>query len=992
MTGVTIENSCPTWREADRLSALRDFDVLDTQPEAAIDNLTKIASNVCEAPIALVSLIDEKRQWLKCTIGISGVQETPRDVAFCAHTILQRGILVVPDTTQDPRFQNNPFVTGEPHLRFYAAAPLVTKDGLPLGTLCVIDFKPRPDGLTREQSETLLALAQAVMSQLELKRSHKAVAESEERHRALIEASSAMVWRAAPDGSILEGWGWETFCGQTPEAFRGYGWLDNVHPEDREHVVEVWQRARALQEPCENEYRVRRLDGTFRWVLARGVPLKSQDGSIREWVGTLTDIHEQNVAAERLRSSEARYRGLVDASATVVWRAAPDGQIIEASSGWETISGQAPEAFKDYGWLEAVHPDDRERVVGHWQQVLASGQPSGDEFRVRHVNGEYRWFVTRTVPLFNTDGVVEEWVGTITDNHEQKSAAERVRISEERYRALIEASASVVWLAAADGAMVGGAGWTALSGQGPNEYSGSGWLKAVHPDDQESVREGWMQAVSSGTACVVQFRIRQGDGTYRWALARAVPLKDQSSAVREWVGTVTDIHDSRIAELKLWQAANHDTLTGLANRALFQARLDEALTQARQAGDSVSLLLIDLDDFKDVNDSFGHDAGDALLKETAARLSAVARDCDTVARLGGDEFAILLAGASKLEHSSTLAEGLIKKLGQPVSYAGQAIVSRASIGVASFPNHDTAPAELMKDADIALYRAKADGRNRVVVYSAEMKAATQQRIALRTEMRAAISRDQVRPYYQPKVCLSTGRVVGFEALARWNHPAKGVLTPSTFGAAFDDPELATMVGKRLIGKVASDMRRWLNGGLSFGRVAINVSHAEFIQPNLADDILRIFDLAKVPTDHFEIEITEKVLLDTRSNAISSVLEKLRGRGVQIALDDFGTGYASLTHLKEFAVDHIKIDRSFVRDIEEDPDDEAIVAAVVGLGRGLNLQVTAEGVETVGQVQRLREMGCDNAQGFFYAKAVAASEVPSLVEELEGSSRRSGAAA
>jgi EAL domain-containing protein (putative c-di-GMP-specific phosphodiesterase class I) len=325
-------------------------------------------------------------------------------------------------------------------------------------------------------------------------------------------------------------------------------------------------------------------------------------------------------------------------------------------------------------------------------------------------------------------------------------------------------------------------------------------------------------------------------------------------------------------------------------------------------------------------------------------------------------------------------------------YAGQAIISRASIGVASFPDHDTAPVELMKDADIALYRAKADGRNRVVVYSAEMKAATHQRIALRAEMREAATRDQIRPYYQPKVCLATGRVVGFEALARWNHPSKGVLTPSTFGAAFDDPELATMVGKRLIGKVASDMRRWLNSGLSFGRVAINLSHAEFIQPGLADDILRILDLAKVPADHFEIEITEKVLLDTRSTAVSSVLEKLRGRGVQIALDDFGTGYASLTHLKEFAVDHIKIDRSFVREIEEDPDDEAIVAAVVGLGRSLNLQVTAEGVETKGQAKRLREMGCDNAQGYFYAKAVAAAEVPSLMAELEGSSGRSEAAA
>jgi diguanylate cyclase (GGDEF)-like protein len=443
------------------------------------------------------------------------------------------------------------------------------------------------------------------------------------------------------------------------------------------------------------------------------------------------------------------------------------------------------------------------------------------------------------------------------------------------------------------------------------------------------------------------------------------------------VGVTFDITDRKSAEEELWRLANHDPLTGLPNRMLFQSRLEQALVNSTRQGTSVSLLVIDLDEFKDVNDSFGHDAGDALLKETASRLSAATRDGDTVARLGGDEFMVILAGSS-LEHAATLAEGIARKLSQPVSYAGQMIASHASIGIASFPDHDAKPIELMKDADIALYRAKAEGRNRVVTFSPEMRAATEQRVTLRREMREAISLDQIQPFYQPKVCLSTGEIIGFEALARWQHPTRGLLTPGSFADAFDDPELATMVGKRLIGKVASDMRKWLNSSVSFGHVAINLSHVEFIQPGLAEDILRVLDLAKVPPQHFEIEITEKVLLDAQSGLVSSALEKFRARGVQIALDDFGTGYASLTHLKQFPVDHIKIDRSFVRDIEEDPDDEAIVTAVVSLGRSLNLKVTAEGVETTGQAQRLREMGCSAAQGYLYAKPMSGTDVPGLL--------------
>jgi diguanylate cyclase (GGDEF)-like protein/PAS domain S-box-containing protein len=853
MSVSPTESGSPSWTEADRLAALRSFHVLDTEPEAAFDEITTSAAHICNTPMALVSLVDDVRHWFKCEIGV-GEREIPRSIGICGHTILQSGVFVVPDTTEDPRFADNPLVTGRPHLRFYAGAPLVTDDGLPLGTLCVLDDKPRPEGLTPEQSTALLDLARAVMTQLKLRRAEKVHEENEARLKRIIDAVPHIVWSALPDGR------------------------NDFHNQ--------------------------------RWYEFSGLPLGS------------------------------------------------------------ALGGQ---------WSNAVHPDDKDQAWAKTRHSLATGEPYEVKYRLRHHSGEYRWALVRAVPLRNEQGEIERWLGTCTDIHEAKQTEVALAESEERYRALIQASTAMVWRAAPDGSILTGWGWEEFSAQAAEEYQGHGWLNAVHPDDRERVVAVWQELREQGRSGEVEYRVLTRDGEYRWVVARGVPLKADDGSVREWVGTITDIHDEKQAEERLWWLANHDPLTGLPNRTLFQARLGEALTEVTQNRTTVCLLLIDLDDFKDVNDSFGHDAGDALLKEAAKRLSRLVTGYGTAARLGGDEFAVLLTEPSLLQQGVTFGESIINSLNQPLfSYAGQSIATRASIGMAVCPDHAAGAAELLKDADIALYRSKAEGRNRVTLYAPDMRAATVQRVALRREMREALSQEQVVPYYQPQVSLATGTIVGFEALARWQHPTQGLLTPSIFGAAFDDVELATLVGQRLITKITADIRKWLNGGLSFGRVAVNLSHVEFAQAGFADEFLHALDEAQVPAEYVEVEITEKVLLDGRFEAVSSVLNTFRRHGIKVALDDFGTGYASLTHLKRFRVDHIKIDQSFVRDLEHDPDDAAIVAAMIGLGRGLNLQITAEGVETTGQAQRLREMGCEYAQGYYFAQPAAACEVPDLI--------------
>jgi len=809
----------------------------------------------------------------------------------------------------------------------------------------------------------------------ESKKTKWALVESEERYRALVEASAAMVWCAAPDGSILNGRGWEEFCGQAPEEYMGHGWLDVVHPDDRSSVIRIWSEALASGHSTACEFRTLHRSGEYRWVQARAVPLKNADGSIREWVGTITDVHDQRMAQDALRTSESRLRLAVETTSSGIWDIDLVADTVEWTAEIRQILGISPDvrATRE-SFLERVHPDDLADVENKaFVDVPGKGLAYSGTYRIiRADDGEVRWIVSSARAITDENGQPVRKIGMMQDVTSIKLSENALRAAEERLRLALQAGRMVAWEHDLTTDYV-------TRSENSVEFLGIGsgplseFLERIPPEDR-GAREHFADQIGLAGSDTIEFRYRLPNGRTLWLASRG-----ERAGPDRVVGVTFDITDRKAAEEEIWRTANHDALTGLPNRVLFQRCLDQALSEARQNGTSISLLLIDLDDFKDVNDTLGHDAGDTLLKETARRLSMMVREQDTVARLGGDEFAVLLKGPLKPNHATDLGERILKKLRQPFAYAGRAIVSRASIGIAGFPDHDSAPAELMKDADIALYRAKAAGRGRVATYSPEMRSLMEHRFALGRDIREALARNQIVPFYQPKVCLATGRIVGLEALARWQHPEKGILAPDVFGSIFDDTELAPAVGKRLIGKIASDMRWWLDRGIDFGRVAFNLSCVAFNEPDLADEVLRILNLVKVPSKRVEIEVTEKVLLDARSGLVSETLKKFHQNGVQIALDDFGTGYASLTHLKRFPVDHIKIDHSFVADLELDENNAAIITAVISLGNSLGLQVTAEGVETEGQMRRLQEMGCHNAQGYFYARPMAAPQITELLK-------------
>ena len=794
--------------------------------------------------------------------------------------------------------------------------------------------------------------------------------------KAVAEIIPQMVWSARPDGTNDYCSGrWHEFTGIPADGADASGWREIVHPEDRSRVKSEWQRSVATGEAFAAEYRIRHRSGDYRWILSQAAPSYDEEGRIERWFGTSTDIHAAKTTEAALTRKEEQHRALLEVSAVVLWVATADGMITE-TRGWQDITGQDEHEAAGLGSVDVIHPDDRDRTVRGWLAAVASGKPYQNECRVLHAGDEYRWMLTSAVPVRNPDGSVREWVGGLSDIHERKQAEERLRASEQRLRLALQVGRMSAWeLDLETGRITSARNLPDLLGRSPRSLSGC--MSGVHPDDVHK-REAFFREIEEQGASSVELRYMLPSDRVLW-----VGIRAEKRGPNRIVGVIFDISERKAAEEAIWRSANHDPLTGLANRVLFQQRLEQALAEARRNGTSVSFLMLDLDDFKVVNDLLGHDAGDAVLREIAARLRAITRDCDTVARFGGDEFGIILVEPMRLEHSMKYAERVIKRLRQPFSYAGRKLIVRGSIGVAAFPDHHAAPMDLMKAADIALYRAKGQGRNRLAVYTPEMGREIEDQAALRQQVRKGLSKEQFLPHYQPKIDLASGRIVGFEALARWQVPGKAILTPAAFGRAFDDPELGVALGRQMIGKVAQDMRRWLDGGVDFGRIAVNLSSAEFSRPELAEEILGLLEAQEVPPARLEVEITETVLLGRSAEFAGATLRMLCDRGVQIALDDFGTGYASLTHLKQFPVDHVKIDRSFVRDLEEDADDAAIVAAVISLGQSLSLTITAEGVETPGQALRLRALGCHNAQGYLYAQAMTATSVPRFVAGWSG---------
>ena len=467
------------------------------------------------------------------------------------------------------------------------------------------------------------------------------------------------------------------------------------------------------------------------------------------------------------------------------------------------------------------------------------------------------------------------------------------------------------------------------------------------------------------------------------ALISLIVLGAKAIVVRHQIGL-------QRARDKLWEAANFDSLTGLPNRNRLHEVVNAIISDPQNQREPFALLLLDLDNFKFVNDTLGHEAGDLVLRTAAERIQRMARGAHLVARLGGDEFAVLLRGALEEKDIDRIARRVLRALRRKMDYRGQAIEIYASIGVACFPDHATTWGDIFRDADLALYRAKQAGRNRMVVFDPAMLLAAENRFGVLGSVRSALEQDRVVPYYQPEISIESGEIVGFEALARIVREDGSVSVPAEFMSALEDPDVGRAFGLRMIERVSRDLQTWLAAGFDIQRVAVNVSNLELRVDDYSDRVIAKLQERGITFDRFEIEVTETTALDDNIAAIGRNLRSLAARGISIALDDFGTGFASLTHLKSLPIARVKIDRSFVGNIVADPESRSIVDAIVRLSHSLGKSVVVEGVEDEAQLAAIRELKCDIAQGFLFSRPVPAQEVATLL--LRNAAQRLGRAA
>jgi diguanylate cyclase (GGDEF)-like protein/PAS domain S-box-containing protein len=854
--GKSMPSASVPDNEQERLAALLECDVLDTPPDPLFDSITTLAAQVCDAPVALVSLIDRQRQWFKSNHGLSGIPQTPREIAFCAHAIRGEGLLEVADAARDARFFDNPLVVHDPKIRFYAGMPLRDARGLAVGALCVKDFKPRR--LTQSQRQALESLARLAMSVLEQRRGERKLRESEERFQAAAKATNDVIWD---------------------------------------------------------------------WDLA-------------------TDL---------------------------VWRSENYAQIL----GTELSAGP----FED--WMSRVHPEEKKRVHSGIRGALAgSGQFWSDEYRLCARGGKYIYVYDRGYIVRDANTKAVRMVGCMVDVTTRRESEQLVLDREQRQKLIADLGQRALADPDADALMSNAVRLV-------SETTGFEYCRVLE------LAHGGLHLISRATVgsppnapetgSRLAALISGPQGPFGLLEVRSALAGRVTGEVTNFVQSVANIIGTalarRRADEQLAYAAQFDPLTGLPNRQLFRDRIAQSIARAQRKSRPLAVVVLNLDGFKLVNNAHGHAAGDQVLVQVGERMIACVTAYDSVSRLGADEFAIVLSNIEGIDEVLPVLQRVLHSLAQPFDLPDGEVFISATAGVSVFDADGGDAHTLIKNAELAMHRAREKGRNLYEFFTPEMNQRGLERVHLERGLRRALERGEFLLHYQPKVLSADGRLCGAEALLRWQHPERGLVLPGEFIPILEETGLIVPVGMWVLETACQQLRRWERAGIHVDSVSINLSPRQFEQSHFDAHMRRIIESSGLPRGKIELEITESVLMHDPAQVIQT-LTRLKQSGVSVAVDDFGTGYSGLSYLKQLPLDSLKIASNFISNVTHDPDDAAIVLAVISLAHNLGLRVVAEGVETVAQARFLAAHRCDFLQGFHFSQPLDAEAYGRLEKTWE----------
>ena len=828
----------------------------------------------------------------------------------------------------------------------------------------------------------------------EKRRAERALGEAKERLQLALEGSSANLWDTdLRTGEVYLSEGWAEFLGQPRATTRTTveALVTMVHAEDLPRVArESMEAVKGLRDGYAGEHRVQLASGGWKWVQSRGkvVERDASTGRALRMTGTNLDITERKRAEQALRDAEERYRAITELS--------PDGVVVASNGLIEYANASAARIFKARSPKhllgirreDLIHPDHRERHRQRTSYLLAGpGATAFEERKMRCLDGSDTIVETASVSFLERGRLVVQSV--LRDVTEQRKTRELLMERDQRFRDVLEASGEYVWET--------DAGWryTFLServemvlgylrhemiGRTPREFMPLGESRAVDAWFEEYAAEG---KVYRG----LEHRSLTKSGRVIWQSVSGVPVFDAAGKLAGYRGTGADITARRQAEERIQYLATRDALTGLPNRALLADRAGQAILAAARARGSRAVLFLDLDRFKTINDSLGHATGDALLRAVAERLAASLQRDDTLARIGGDEFVLLWNGLKSSQDAAALAQRVQGILARPFTIEGRTLNVTASIGISVYPGDGRDFGELLKNAGAAATHAKETGRDRFLFFSPELNARALARLGIENDLRHALARGELLLHWQP--VLGAGRqLVGAEVLVRWQHPQDGMLMPDRFIPVAEDCGLIRPLGQwtleRALSQIGGWRRAYSRGAGQELWFALNVSAHELAQGDAyVAQLAQALAANQLPGSCIELEITERVLMSHLAENVET-LRNIGRLGVRVAIDDFGTGYSSLAYLRQLPIDKLKIDRSFLRELDAHPADPAhkvdatIVQAIAAMAKALGLRVAAEGVESEVQLARLQALGCDEWQGHHFSVPLDSSAFERLI--------------